>query len=117
MNNLVFPAAFRDNIWRKPGDVARYARLSTIDGSGKGIAGPSDGDYVDGSYIRLNNVQLRYAFPDKMLKKAGMTSCYFSIIAQNIFTITKYKGIDPEIADLSTLPRARMITANLSVTF
>ena len=47
----------------------------------------------DGSYVRLKNVSLSYTFGKSLLKLA---SAKIYISAQNIATITKYKGFDPE---------------------
>jgi hypothetical protein len=55
-------------------------------------------DVEDGSYLKLKNVRLSYTVPDKYLGVQhifrGVTA---SVQAQNLFTITKYKGLDPEV--------------------
>lgn len=55
-------------------------------------------DVENGSYLKLKNVRLSYTVPDKYLGVQhifrGVTA---SLQAQNLFTITKYKGLDPEV--------------------
>ncbi len=51
----------------------------------------------DGSYLRLKNITLSYNFPKTLLKNLFITGLKASVGAQNLFTITKYKGYDPEI--------------------
>lgn len=57
----------------------------------------SDWFIEDGSYIRLKNVSLGYNFPKKWASKVAMRGLRATISVQNLFTITKYKGYDPEI--------------------
>jgi TonB-linked SusC/RagA family outer membrane protein len=55
----------------------------------------------DGSYIRLKNITLGYTFPSQWMRKAGLRNMRASISAQNLFTITSYKGFDPEVGMLN----------------
>ncbi len=48
----------------------------------------------DASYVRLKNIQLGYTF--KMLQKYGISNLRLYFSGENIATITKYKGFDPE---------------------
>jgi TonB-dependent starch-binding outer membrane protein SusC len=80
----------------------------------------------DGSYVRLKNVSLSYELNQKWLKLA--TAKIF-ISAQNLATITKYKGFDPEATstmsnsdtdagiDLGAYPSPKTITVGLQVKF
>jgi TonB-dependent starch-binding outer membrane protein SusC len=51
----------------------------------------------DGSYLRLKQVQLGYTLPEKLLGKTGVKSLHFYIQGVNLFTLTKYSGLDPEL--------------------
>ena len=72
----------------------------------------------DGSYLRLKNLQIGYTFNFKVQKLAPSIRVYFS--AQNLFTITGYSGIDPEIPDNGIdrgqypQPRTFMLGANIN---
>ena len=51
----------------------------------------------DGSFLRLKNLTLGYTFPNSMMSKAGIANLRIYITGQNVFTITDYSGIDPEL--------------------
>ena len=67
------------------------------------IQDPNDNDRVsdryveDGSYIRLKNITLGYTFPKSMIKKVGLENLRVYANIQNLLTLTKYDGYDPEI--------------------
>jgi TonB-linked SusC/RagA family outer membrane protein len=104
--------------WQKPGDVTNVGKFSTIGAMDpNGYLGNSDIGYTDASYIRLSNLSLTYTFSDSWAKKGGMQSCNLYIRASNIFTITRYKGIDPETQNFGGMPPIRTITGGLSVNF
>ncbi|HZY79062.1 MAG TPA: TonB-dependent receptor [Cyclobacteriaceae bacterium] len=50
-----------------------------------------------GTYFRMKNIQLTYNLPKTLISKMGMTTFRVYVQAQNLFTITKYSGMDPEI--------------------
>ncbi|OQD42565.1 SusC/RagA family TonB-linked outer membrane protein [Croceivirga radicis] len=51
----------------------------------------------DGSYLRLKNLQIGYTFNDEVSDLLGMDSVRFYLQGTNLFTITGYDGIDPEL--------------------
>ncbi|MGB5435036.1 MAG: TonB-dependent receptor [Maribacter sp.] len=51
----------------------------------------------DGSYMRLKNLQIGYSFDDRVAEMLGMDSVRFYIQGTNLFTITDYTGVDPEL--------------------
>ena len=51
----------------------------------------------DGSFVRLKNLQIGYTLPEEISGKAGMSRARIYIQASNLFTITDYSGLDPEI--------------------
>ena len=79
----------------------------------------------DGSYLRFKTLQLGYDMPSDLMKKAKIKSLRFYVAAQNLFTWTKYSGVDPEVSvynsaltpgfDYSIYPRAKTITLGLNV--
>jgi TonB-linked SusC/RagA family outer membrane protein len=56
-----------------------------------------------GSYLQLKNIQLGYKLPSLLLKKAFIQEMRLWVGAYNLFTITKYSGMSPEIGDSSPL--------------
>ena len=53
--------------------------------------------YVEnGSFLRLKTLSLGYTLPDTVMKKLSLSNARVYFQAQNVFTITGYKGADPE---------------------
>lgn len=76
----------------------------------------SDANIVDASFIRMKNVNLSYSLPSKWISKVHAQQVRVFTQAQNLFTITKYKGFDPESKGIGT-PPLRTIVAGLQFTF
>jgi TonB-linked SusC/RagA family outer membrane protein len=51
----------------------------------------------NGSYVKMKNLQIGYTFNNSLLKKVGIQGARLFAMANNLFTITKYSGLDPEI--------------------
>ncbi len=74
----------------------------------------------DASFIKLKNVSLSYTLPENITKNFDLQ---LSVSAQNLFTITKYKGMDPEVynsytgLDYGAYPVPRTVTFGGKITF
>lgn len=54
--------------------------------------------YVEkGDYFRLKNLQIGYALPNDVIEKIGLSKLRLYATGQNLFTITNYTGLDPEV--------------------
>lgn len=95
---------------------------------GEGVIGYHSSKYLeDGSYLRLKTVSLDYALPSRLLRKVYMSNLSLNVAMQNIFTWTKYTGLDPEVStrnniltpgyDYSAYPQARTVTFGLKANF
>ncbi|MCF2519052.1 TonB-dependent receptor [Dyadobacter sp. CY351] len=82
------------NSWKKPGDDAKLPRLNSGDATSQQV---SSYFLEDGSYFRVKNVQLTYTLPAKLLKRVKIASAQVYLQGQNMFTFTKYTGLDPDI--------------------
>ncbi|MFN8241286.1 MAG: SusC/RagA family TonB-linked outer membrane protein [Bacteroidales bacterium] len=51
----------------------------------------------DGSYLRMKNIQIGYKIPQNLLNKVNIKSLRVYVQAVNLFTMTKYSGLDPEL--------------------
>lgn len=81
--------------WEKPGDIATHPKAQL---NGNGNSNAISSRYLeDGSYFRIKNLTVGYDFPTKLIKKAYMTRCRIYFSADNLFTATKFSGMDPEI--------------------
>ena len=60
----------------------------------------SDWYVENGSYVRLKNLQIGYTLPVSFTKKFTVSKLRVYVAAQNLFTITRYSGLDPEIGEI-----------------
>ncbi|MFM7853517.1 MAG: hypothetical protein ACKO96_16750, partial [Flammeovirgaceae bacterium] len=93
-----------------------------------GFTGLDDLNIEDGSWVRLREVSLSYAFPASLLSKTkAIKSASLALTARNLFLSTKYSGIDPETnltgasndfgEDYFNMPNTKSYGFNLTVTF
>lgn len=82
--------------------------------------------YVEnGSYMKMKYLKLSYSLPKNIIRKIGATNLDVYGQVENVFTITKYKGLDPEILpgeygariDNGAYPRPRTFTIGLNLQF
>lgn len=81
----------------------------------------------DGSFIRLQNLTLDYALPTSWLSKTPLSYARIYVTGQNLFTVTNYKGYNPESdtsnnpvamgIDWAAYPLARIYTIGINVKF
>ncbi|PXY46924.1 SusC/RagA family TonB-linked outer membrane protein [Flavobacterium hydrophilum] len=75
-------------------DFPRITKGSTLNSRGD-----TDRFLESGDFIRLKYIGFGFNVPENVLKKAGISRARLSLSAQNILTITKYKGLDPEFSN------------------
>jgi hypothetical protein len=80
--------------WTGPGTSNINPRV-TVEANRNNVF--SDYYVEDGSFLRLRNLQLGYTIPEKIMKKIKVESLRFYVSANNLFTVTKYRGFDPDI--------------------
>lgn len=98
-------------------------RLALVDDPNGNYTNPSDFYLEDGSYLRLKNLTLGYTLPQQWLNALGLKKStlrlYFN--CENLFTITDYTGIDPEVGnfglDGGVYPVARSFTIGFNFGF
>lgn len=117
------PAKLLTSVWKKPGDVTRYAKFSATGNDPNYYTsfyaeGSSDNTIVDASFIRVKSMALSWEFPRSLLARAKMkdSDIRFTIRGENLFTLTKYEGIDPQTG-VSGIPPLRTITFGVQAEF
>ncbi len=124
-NQIVSQMAY----WQKPGDVTNVPR-PTEAGS---MLGTNNFEFVtsrsmsDASYIRLKQVRLSYEVPSDKLAKFGLRRLNVFAQAINLWTYTKFSGIDPEVVGevtatngsgtFGTYPLGRQFNVGLALGF
>lgn len=106
--------------WTEDNPDAKYPSLVT--GSSR-LMGTDN--LEDGSYLRLKNLSIGYDMPKKWITKIGLSALRLGFSAQNLWTITKYNGQDPEVSanytaltpmyDNSSYPRTKSCTFSLNI--
>ena len=74
----------------------------------------------DGSYLRLQNIQLGYTLPKKIITGIGLDKCRIYVTANNLFTMTDYTGYDPEVGggvDYGNYPQSRTVMIGANINF
>jgi TonB-linked SusC/RagA family outer membrane protein len=106
------------NRWRKPGDVASHQRFdANLSYSTNFLAtGAGDAAFSNASYFRLKNISFSWMAPEKSLQKVHLQGLRVYIQAQNLLTLTKYKGLDPETLSVNTLPPLTVVTTGIKLT-
>ncbi len=94
------PKGFLEKAWNGPGSTNEYYKISQNAGLNTNV---SSYFVEDGSYMRMKNIQLGYSLPAGLLQKVKTKQVRLYVGAQNLFTITKYSGLDPEMG--STDPK------------
>lgn len=77
----------------------------------------SDGFIKDASFARLKNIELSWQLPAQWMKNIAIRHCRFYMQGQNLLTITRYKGFDPETRNVSALPPLRTIAIGVELGF
>ncbi|WP_299555215.1 TonB-dependent receptor [Seonamhaeicola sp.] len=62
---------------------------------------PSTRFLEDGDFFRIKNISLSYELPKETVKKLNMEGIRFTLTGTNLFTFTKYTGLDPEASSIS----------------
>jgi TonB-linked SusC/RagA family outer membrane protein len=107
--------------WQEQGNAAGLQKFTT--GANKEATEAmsrflqSDGVMSDASFWRLRNIELSWTFPQSWLKKLSIKNTRVYMQAQNLFTITPYKGADPETQNILSLPPLKTIAAGVELSF
>ncbi|MBL0109783.1 MAG: TonB-dependent receptor [Saprospiraceae bacterium] len=89
-------------------------------------AGENSWYVEDGSYLRMQYLSLGYTLPKSLVKPLGFSNARVSIAGTNLFTITKYEGLDPGVGgavdtnfgiDVGNYPVTRGFTLGINVGF
>ncbi|HEY4323863.1 MAG TPA: TonB-dependent receptor [Mucilaginibacter sp.] len=131
---------FHDSFLGSNGLTSQPRLLSPVAGGGNALDQNQNYSSVNsyfvesGSYLKLKNLQLGYTFSNNILKQISIKSLRIFVMADNVFIITKYKGLDPELGSAFTTggaispttqgidavtnyPQARIFSAGLDVSF
>lgn len=112
------------NRWIGEGTSNSFPRLTLTDAN-QNWSTASDLYVKDGSFVRLRNITLGYTIPVKIASATRIQKFRIYVSAENLLTLTKYKGFDPEIGggvfsngiDYGNYPQSRTILAGINLSF
>jgi hypothetical protein len=108
--------------WHGEGTSTDYPRLTNADPNGN-FSNMSEFYLEDGDYLRFKVVQLGYTLPNHLLSRVGISRFRVYVTAENLLTLTKYTGYDPEVGggifgiDRGQYPQARTFLGGVQLTF
>lgn len=114
--------------WRNPGDITDIPRATTDPVKATENKRISSRFIEDGSYMRLKNLTIGYTLNSNLVRKLSMTSLRVYFSGQNLWTLTNFTGLDPEVnyrgndndvigTDFFTYPQARAFTFGINLKF
>ncbi|WP_343607838.1 SusC/RagA family TonB-linked outer membrane protein [Chryseobacterium oranimense] len=111
MRNLPIEAL---NVWSPDNPNGLYMPYHATSSPLHSLFQMSDATVSDGSFIRLKNIQLSYRIPlqGKLIREAKI---YFQ--GQNLYTWTRYFGLDPEFSSLGFLPPLKTYSFGMQINF
>ena len=102
------------NIWKKPGDKAALPAFKYDTQFDTHVL-------ENASFMRLKNLSLSYDLPKRLIEPTRfLQNVRFSATARNLWTVTKYRGADPELDSnlaIGNYPSTRQFTLGVEVTF
>lgn len=100
--------------WQYEGDVTSTQRFGVVD-----VPQPynqvrqSNFNIADASFFRLKTLSLSWTLPSSWSERIKLQYVKMFLQGQNLFTITKYQGLDPETG--SALPPLRIVTVGMQI--
>ncbi len=91
------------NVWRKPGDVAKYPNYPERNNRGNMKTNQNSLYIENGSFVRLASARLSYTFDPQLISKLKMKGLTTYVYGTNLLTWTNYRGYDPEFSSSNPL--------------
>lgn len=126
-DNTIFTRAFYgsgnsvlylvEDAWRPDNRDAKYPRLRATTNANNAWA--SDWWIVNGSYLRLKNLQLTYALPKRVTQALRMGGISVYLAGTNLFTLSHFKYLDPENPGVNNgyYPQQKTYSLGVNLTF
>lgn len=111
--------------WEKEGDVTDYPSLKFASSGYRGqFDGMADSAIENVSFVRLKQATLSYTLPKEWLSNIGVKGMRVHLTGENLFMLSNYSGLDPEVIDPSsgkddgrTYPLSRKVSLGLNLNF
>ena len=106
------------DVWNSQTGTGWMPGVATNSYDSSNPAGNNDFHLMNGAYVKLKNITLGYTLPQSVFTNSKfIKSARFFIDAQNVATITGYKGFDPELATDNPYPQALSLSFGFNLNF
>lgn len=116
------------NSWKKEGDITEIPRAIYGDNVSNGSSFLIDANIEKGDFLRLQTATLGYKLPSNVFGKSGISGARIYVQSNNLFLLTKYTGVDPEISsngdsnlasgiERNSIPQGRTFTVGFNLNF
>jgi TonB-dependent starch-binding outer membrane protein SusC len=106
------PKYYYDDRWTPDNHTDKMCRATYSFGQNYA---PLDIYVEDGSWVKLKSLSLGYNIPERILKKLPIKKFRLFISGQNLYTYTKYRGMDPEIGTSSATNQGGLIYSSVGI--
>jgi hypothetical protein len=124
------PDFYVSEAWISDTEQGTFPRPSVRDPN-RNLSRVNEFNLQDGSFFRISNIALGYTLPNNLISKIGMQRLRIYIAVDNLYTFTKYKGMEAEVGgdyygyrgqqwagiDRAVYPRPRVISGGINVNF
>ena len=81
--------------WEKVGDIATHPQVKS---GGNNLSNAVSSRYLErGDFFKMKSLMLSYNVPYKIIKSLNVKSARLSLSCENLFTVTEFSGVDPEL--------------------
>lgn len=81
--------------WEKPGDIATHPQVKS---GGNNLSNTVSSRYLErGDFFKMKSLNIAYNVPTKLLTTFKLKSANVTFSGENLFTITEFSGVDPEL--------------------
>ena len=101
--------------WWTPENPSNEWYMNHVDANK--MAGVTTSIYENASFVRVKDVTLSYNFPTTVINKFGGNNLKIYATGRNLFTFTKWRGLDPELNNQRSIPLQREFVLGLQIGF
>lgn len=120
----IFAMINTNDFWQQAGDNPKFSAEGYYTSGSQQYSGRIASNMERVSYIKLKQLTLGYNVPKKFASKIGMSGLRAFVTCENLFTLSNYSGLDPEVVSVYTgidnglsYPLSRKWTVGLTITF
>jgi len=99
--------------WWTPENFSNEWYMNDVDANR--MAGVTTSIYENASFVRVKDITLSYDFSSALIRKIGGKRLTAYLTGRNLFTLTEWRGLDPELNDQRSIPLQREFVFGLQI--